>query len=184
MISLALEVVRIRMLSPHTQISFESIQGYKERIRKIMVEAKPHLQDAQWCTNSPEHLERVVLKLHSSYISSELCRPSLKPSVDANDADVAESYRIVRAELEAYGAGLADKPVVVALNKIDTLDDELIEALSAELAEASGAEVVPISGAGGTGLDWVLDRLTAIAGQGTGVPEDDEGEDAVVWSPI
>ncbi|KAJ5907155.1 uncharacterized protein N7473_004071 [Penicillium subrubescens] len=92
-ISLALEVVRIRMLSPHTQISFESIQGYKERIQKIMVEAKPHLRDAQWCTTSPEHLERVVLKLHSSYISSELCRPSLKPNVDANDADTASMRR-------------------------------------------------------------------------------------------
>ena len=39
------------------------------------------------------------------------------------------SYRIVRDELDAYGAGLADKPVVLALNKIDTLDDELIAAL-------------------------------------------------------
>jgi hypothetical protein len=92
-ISLALEVVRIRMLSPHTHISFESIQGYKERIQKIMVEAKPHLRDAQWCTTSPEHLERVVLKLHSSYFSSELCRPSLKPNVDANDADTASMRR-------------------------------------------------------------------------------------------
>ena len=60
--------------------------------------------------------------------------------VDANDEDVATSYRIVRDELDAYGAGLADKPVVLALNKIDTLDDELIAALSAELAEASGQE--------------------------------------------
>ncbi len=113
----------------------------------------------------------------------ERCRVLLH-LVDANDADVAESYRIVRDELEAYGAGLVDKPVVVALNKIDTLDDELIAALSAELAEASGADVVPISGAGGTGLDWVLDRLTAEAGQGQGVPADDEGEDAVEWSPL
>src|SRR3546814_13699588 len=38
--------------------------------------------------------------------------------VDANDEDVATSYRIVRDELDAYGEGLADKPVVVALNKI------------------------------------------------------------------
>ncbi|KAJ5688869.1 hypothetical protein N7462_003261 [Penicillium macrosclerotiorum] len=88
-ISLALEVVRIRMLSPHSQMSFESIQGYKERIKRIMVEAKPHLRDAKWCSSSPEHLERVVLKLHSSYISSELCRPSLKPSVDSNDPDTS-----------------------------------------------------------------------------------------------
>src|SRR5687768_6487540 len=73
----------------------------------------------------------------------ERCRVLLH-LVDANDADVAESYRIVRDELEAYGAGLTDKDVVVALNKIDTLDDELIAALSAELEEASGAKVIPI----------------------------------------
>ncbi len=60
------------------------------------------------------HIERCQVLLHL---------------VDANDEDVATSYRIVRDELDAYGAGLADKPVVVALNKIDTLDDELIDAL-------------------------------------------------------
>ena len=61
----------------------------------------------------------------------ERCRVLLH-LVDANDDDVATSYRIVRDELDAYGAGLLDKPVVVALNKVDTLDDELIAALSAE----------------------------------------------------
>jgi hypothetical protein len=34
-ISLALEVVRIRMLSPHAQISVESIQTYKDRIQRF-----------------------------------------------------------------------------------------------------------------------------------------------------
>jgi hypothetical protein len=36
---------------------------------------------------------------------------------------------IVRDELEAYGAGLEDKPEVLALNKVDTIDAELLEAL-------------------------------------------------------
>ncbi|CAG8290093.1 unnamed protein product [Penicillium salamii] len=88
-ISLALEVVRIRMLSPHAQINLESIQGYKERIQKIMIEAKPYLRDASRCSTPTEHLERVVLKLHSSYFASELCRPALKPMADFNDASVA-----------------------------------------------------------------------------------------------
>ncbi len=105
--------------------------------------------------------------------------------VDANDEDVAESYHIIRDELEAYGAGLVDKPVVVALNKIDTLDDELIAALSAELEEASGAEVIPISGAAGTGLDWALDKLLeAIGPEVRAVSVDDEGEDTIEWSPV
>ena len=113
----------------------------------------------------------------------ERCRVLLH-LVDANDDDVAESYRIVRDELSAYGGGLDEKPVVVALNKIDTLDDELIAALSAELEEASGAPVIPLSGASGVGVDWVLDRLLE-AIPAAGRPVDDDGEeDALEWSPV
>jgi GTP-binding protein len=113
----------------------------------------------------------------------ERCRVLLH-LVDAQDADVAESYRIVRDELEAYGAGLTDKPVVVALNKIDTLDDELIAALSAELADASGADVIPISGVSGTGIDWALDRLLEAIPAAEPVAADDEGADTIEWSPL
>ncbi len=115
------------------------------------------------------HIERCQVLLHL---------------VDANDKDVAESYRIVRDELENYGAGLTDKKVVVALNKIDTLDDELIAALSGELEEASGAEVIPISGAAGTGVDWVLEKLLEAIGDHAKVGADDDGEDAIEWSPV
>ncbi|WP_425230430.1 GTPase ObgE [Sphingomonas sp.] len=114
----------------------------------------------------------------------ERCRVLLH-LVDAQDDDVAESYRIVRAELENYGAGLTEKPVVVALNKIDTLDDELIETLVGELEAASGAEVIPLSAAAGTGVDWVLDRLLDAIGPAARAPVDEDGEeDAVEWSPV
>ncbi|MDQ2879264.1 MAG: GTPase ObgE [Pseudomonadota bacterium] len=114
----------------------------------------------------------------------ERCRVLLH-LVDANDADVAESYRIVRGELENYGAGLTDKPVIVALNKIDTLDDELIAALSAELEEASGFEAIPLSAAAGTGVDWVLDKLLeAIPARQGAVAADDDDEDVIEWSPV
>jgi GTP-binding protein len=114
----------------------------------------------------------------------ERCRVLLH-LVDAQDDDVAESYRIVRAELENYGAGLTDKPFVVALNKIDTLDDELIEALSAELAEASGVDVIPLSGVAGTGLDWVLDKMLEAIGPEKGkIGDDEDGEVPVEWSPV
>ncbi|WP_066720276.1 GTPase ObgE [Sphingomonas pituitosa] len=116
----------------------------------------------------------------------ERCRVLLH-LIDANDEDVATSYRIVRDELEAYGAGLSDKPVVIALNKIDTLDDELIAALSAELEEASGAQVIPLSGAAGTGVDWVLDQLLEAIGpnENRAADEDfEDGEEPVQWSPV
>jgi GTP-binding protein len=114
----------------------------------------------------------------------ERCRVLLH-LVDANDESVAESYRIVRDELDAYGAGLAGKPQVLALNKIDTLDDELVAALSAELEEASGMPVIPISGAAGTGVDWTLDKLLeAIGPEAAKVSEDDEGAATIEWSPV
>ncbi|MGC6401058.1 GTPase ObgE [Sphingomonas sp. FW199] len=114
----------------------------------------------------------------------ERCRVLLH-LIDANDADVATSYRIVRDELTAYGAGLEDKPVVVALNKIDTLDEELVAALSAELEEASGGPVIPLSGVSGTGVDWVLDKLLEAIGEGKRDDSgEDDGEDAIEWSPV
>jgi GTPase len=115
----------------------------------------------------------------------ERCRVLLH-LVDANDEDVARSYEIVRDELANYGAGLDEKPVVVALNKIDTLDDELIAALSAELEEASGAPVIPLSGASGTGVDWALDQLLEAIGPREGASDEafGESEDAIEWSPL
>ncbi|WP_277980838.1 GTPase ObgE [Sphingomonas phyllosphaerae] len=113
----------------------------------------------------------------------ERCRVLLH-LVDANDDDVAESYRIVRDELAAYGGGLEDKPVVVALNKIDTLDDELIAALAAELEEASGAEVIPLSGASGVGVDWALDKLLEAIPTSESPVDDDGEEETLEWSPL
>ncbi len=114
----------------------------------------------------------------------ERCRVLLH-LVDANDEDVATSYRIVRNELEAYGADLLDKQVVLALNKVDTLDDELIAALSAELEAESGHPVMALSGASGAGIEAVLDKLLEAVGQPEpGADDSDEEEASSDWSPI
>jgi len=88
----------------------------------------------------------------------ERCRVLLH-LIDGTAEDVAESYRIVRGELAAYGGGLAEKPEVVALNKCDSLMPEEIEEKLAALAEACGGEVLPLSGVSGIGLKPVLSRL-------------------------
>lgn len=105
-ISLALEVVRSRMLTPHAQLSQKTIHAYKERIQHIMIEAKPYLRDRKYCFSTSEHLERVVLKLHSSYFSSELLRPSLKATADPNDPLTtsmrSDCVRNLMTTVEAY----------------------------------------------------------------------------------
>ncbi|WP_106640075.1 GTPase ObgE [Allosphingosinicella vermicomposti] len=110
----------------------------------------------------------------------ERCRVLLH-LVDANAEDVAEAYAIVRGELEAYGAGLTDKPEVVALNKSDTMDDELLDALSDELEAECGVRPLRLSGATGAGLDAVLDALQAHIQT---LDAEDGEEEETKWSPL
>ena len=105
--------------------------------------------------------------------------------IDGHGENPAEAYRIVQGELEAYGAGLEDKPQVVALNKADLLDAELVEALSAELIAAGAADVLPLSGATGAGLDAVLDKLsTYIESDKQADLDADDPEEPTPWSPL
>jgi len=76
--------------------------------------------------------------------------------VDGTQEDVAEAYRTVRAELEAYGEGLAEKPEVLALNKIDALDKDTRKAKAAELKKAAGVKPLLISGVSGEGVTKLL----------------------------
>ena len=47
--------------------------------------------------------------------------------VDATGEHAGRAYRTVRQELDAYGAGLAEKPEIVALSKIDAVDAETLK---------------------------------------------------------
>ena len=55
----------------------------------------------------------------------ERCR-ALLHLVDAGEGHAGEAYKTVRRELKAYGHGLAEKPEIVALTKIDSVDQELL----------------------------------------------------------
>ncbi len=90
----------------------------------------------------------------------ERCRVLLH-LVDGTSDDVTDAYRTVRRELEAYGAGLAEKPEIVALNKCDALDERTIAERRAALAAVTKSAVHAISGATGLGLRPVLSALLA-----------------------
>ncbi|MGH6786327.1 MAG: GTPase ObgE [Novosphingobium sp.] len=107
--------------------------------------------------------------------------------IDIHGHDPAEALRVIEDELAAYGAGLADKPRLVALNKVDLVDAELAGAFAAELRDAGAERVFPISGATGQGLDALLDAVLDHLPAAT-VTERPEGEqeaaDDTPWSPL
>jgi GTP-binding protein len=108
----------------------------------------------------------------------ERCRVLLH-LVDASGEDPAEAYRVVRAELAAYGAGLADKPQIVALNKVDAVEPAMLAKLEKRLAKLGATDVMRLSGATGEGLDPVLDRIIGALG-----PRIDEERQEGTWSPL
>ena len=96
-----------------------------------------------------------------------------------------DAFEVVMGELDAYGAGLLDKPLVVALSKIDTVDAKTATKLQKKLAKASGAEVMLLSAASGDGVDAVLDRLLAAIGpKETAVAPKADANIDEPWSPV
>ncbi|MCC7268730.1 MAG: GTPase ObgE [Caulobacteraceae bacterium] len=87
------------------------------------------------------HVERTAVLLHL---------------VDATQDDVSVAWLTIAEELKAYGEGLADKPQILALNKVDALDPEIRAAKAAELEEASGVKPRLISGVSGEGVTELL----------------------------
>jgi GTP-binding protein len=79
--------------------------------------------------------------------------------IDGTSGTLLEDYQTIIDEIEAYGAGLADKPRVTALNKIDALDEEERVFLKEELERKAGHEVMLMSGVSKEGLTDVLRAL-------------------------
>jgi GTP-binding protein len=84
--------------------------------------------------------------------------------LDGTEDEIVAAYKTIRAELEAYGHGLDEKPEIIGLNKIDALDAAAIKKKTAALTRAAkklspGAQVMALSGVAGTGVTEVLRAL-------------------------
>ena len=90
------------------------------------------------------HVERCAVLLHL---------------IDGAAGNVVRAWRTVRDELESYGAGLADKPELLVLNKTDAMTPREIATRRASLSRAAGQEVMLLSGVSGEGLPGVLRAL-------------------------
>ena len=92
------------------------------------------------------HVERCAVLLHL---------------IDGTSQTVADDYRTIIGELEAYGGNLAEKPRITVLNKIDALDEEERETALKELENASEGPVMSMSSVAREGVTDVLRTLRA-----------------------
>ena len=81
--------------------------------------------------------------------------------VSAQEENPGKVYKTVRRELEAYGAGLADKPEIVALSQVDTFDADARKKKVASLKRAAGRAPLLLSAATREGVEAVLRALMA-----------------------
>lgn len=90
------------------------------------------------------HIERTKLLVHL---------------VDGTGEDPIGAYQTIRQELLAYDQALVHKPQILAINKIDALDEEEQLLLQEELIQTAGQDVLLISAATRHHLDELLNLV-------------------------
>lgn len=96
------------------------------------------------------HIERTRLLLHL---------------VDVTSPNPLADYQTIQQELEAYGRGLVERPQILALNKVDAVDEETADAIAGQLATLSHTRVFQISAVTRKGLDELMQHIWSILAQ-------------------
>ena len=102
--------------------------------------------------------------------------------IDATDGNFLDNYKTIIHEIAAYGGHLSEKPIIVALNKVDALDDEERAFYKEELEAQSDAEVLLLSAVSGEGVPEVLRALRRVIDQ-THAAAQKQDEDDTPWQP-
>lgn len=97
------------------------------------------------------HIERTRVLVHVVAVKE-----------DEEVADLWKKYRTIRKELKQYGAGLQDKEEIVALNKIDLINQSEVEKVVKFFAKKK-VKVWPISSGNLEGVDILKNKILEIA---------------------
>jgi GTP-binding protein len=115
--------------------------------------------------------------------------------VDATGANAGAGYRAIRRELAAYGEGLDKKPEIVALSKVDAIDEETLAKQGERLKRAirsygppvaagvKRAKPLLLSTATQRGVTEIL-RATIAAIEAGRAEETAGGANPASWAPI
>lgn len=89
------------------------------------------------------HIERTKLLIHL---------------IDAYSDDISHDYKTVQGELAAYPIDLTKRPQIVAINKVDGLDEEIIASQLSELKKVvpRGTKLLAVSAKSGQGIKDLL----------------------------
>ena len=94
------------------------------------------------------HAERTKLILHL---------------IDGTEPDWAERYCAIRHEMDSYGGGLLGKPEIIVINKIDMIDDDVLNEKLSEFKKSFGRkkkpQILTISAAGRVGIDNLISTI-------------------------
>ena len=112
----------------------------------------------------------------------ERCRVLLH-LVDGTGEHAGKDYKTVRAELDAYGGGLTDKPEIVALSKIDAMTPEAIKEQAARLKRACKKTPLLLSAHSKKGVPEELRALADVIGKASGDKPKRARNAAPAWQP-
>jgi GTP-binding protein len=89
------------------------------------------------------HVERTKLLVHL---------------IDAYQEDIATAYQTIQKELADYTIDLSKRPQIIAINKIDGLDEEIVDDLMKKIKQIAkrSTKIVPISAKSGQGTEQLL----------------------------
>ncbi len=95
------------------------------------------------------HIERTRVLVH------------IVDAASAEGRDPIEDIRIIHEELRSYSEVLAERPMVIAANKLDLLDEEEQKEILDKLKQAFGKDipVIPISAATRKGVDQLIEHV-------------------------
>ena len=115
------------------------------------------------------HIERCEVLLHL---------------VEATGDHAGQAYKTIRRELEAYGNGLADKPHIAALTKVDAVDADTLKSQMAKLKRAAGHMPLKVSAVSGAGVPEALGLiLRTIDAARAAAAAPATSTDAASWEP-
>ena len=93
------------------------------------------------------HIERTRILLHL---------------IDATADNPIVDYQVIQQELEAYGHGLPERPQIIAFNKIDAVDVDILELLTSELQELTNVPIFYVSAVTRKGLDTLVQKVWSV----------------------